>query len=84
DTNTRRRSWQIMRDAKKDSNAGGLVMLKKGIKFDLELRVWVLIYELLTKDFKGFRLFETIGNDEMGDVVKEHIFFLKNQGTLIT
>ncbi|KAG7769414.1 hypothetical protein KL931_002660 [Ogataea haglerorum] len=83
-TNTRRRSWQIMRDAKKDSNAGGMVTLKKGIKIDLELRIWTLIHELLVRDFKGFRLFESIGNDEMGDVVKEHIYFLKNQGTLIT
>ncbi|ODV82688.1 glycosyltransferase family 71 protein [[Candida] arabinofermentans NRRL YB-2248] len=83
ESNNRRRSWQIIRDAKKDNNGGGLIPLKKGIKIDLELKIWEIMFELLDKDFNGFELFESSSNSDNLVKIKENIFFLKNQGSLI-
>ncbi|GME87772.1 unnamed protein product [Ambrosiozyma monospora] len=78
-TKSNRRSWSLIRGARKENeNNTGLKSLKEKLNFDLELAVWECMVELCSVDFKGFRLFDGIGNDEMADQLKERVAYLKH------
>ena len=69
------RQWTIVRNAQDDGKSIGF---RQALGEDVEYIIWHSMIDILTKDFKGFRLFEEIGNDEMGDFVKEHVKLLQN------
>lgn len=73
--NENKRHWTTVRNAEND---GKTVEFRKSLGSDLELEIWALMDEILSKDFKGFRVFEEIGNDEMADYVKEYLSMLRN------
>lgn len=63
-----KRHWTIIRNAENDGKANDF---KKEIDTDIELVMWQLMTEILSIDFKGFRIFEDIGNDELADYTRE-------------
>ncbi|KAG0675112.1 hypothetical protein C6P40_001894 [Pichia californica] len=69
------RYWTTIRYAQDDSKRE---LFRQSVGRDLEYEVWKLMFELLSKDFKGFLIFNEIGNDEMADYVKEHLVKLEN------
>lgn len=70
-----RRAWEIVRFAQKDVSHERAFRSLVG---DLELKIWELFYELLKKDFKGFQVFDGIGNDEAADYVQERVRVVSN------
>ena len=69
------RKWMIIRNAQDDGKGTGFW---KKLGIDLEFEIWNLMIEILTVDFKGFKIFKEIGNDEICDYVKEHVKKLQN------
>lgn len=69
------RHWALIRNAQED---GQTKEFKPTIGSDIELTIWKLMDEILSKDFKGFQVFKEIGNDEMADYVKANIIELQN------
>lgn len=67
--------WTLIRYAQKDT--AGEAPFKKTVG-DLELKIWRLVLDLLRKDFKGFRVFSEIGNDEAADFVELRVKGLAN------
>lgn len=72
---SRTRYWDLIRNAQAD---GKEQAFKKTLGFDYEFEIWKLMVEILQTDFKGFRLFEEIGNDEIADYVKIHLESIEN------
>lgn len=64
------RRWTIIRNAQDDKKSD---IFRQKLNQDLEYKIWNIMAELLSKDFKGFRVFESIGNDEMADYVRAHL-----------
>jgi hypothetical protein len=69
------RHWMIVKNAQDDSTSKDF---KNTVGDDLEFQIWKIMDELLAKDFKGFQVFNEIGNDEMADYVRAHIINLEN------
>ncbi|GAV27223.1 hypothetical protein PMKS-000687 [Pichia membranifaciens] len=69
------RKWTFIRNAQED---GKSVPFRQTLGKDLEYEVWKIMTSILDTDFKGFRLFEEIGNDEMSDYVKAHLVRLEH------
>lgn len=70
-----KRYWTVIRYAQDDSKKEPF---RQTVGRDLELEIWKIMDILLTKDFKGFLVFDSIGNDEMADYVKGHIIQIEN------
>lgn len=70
-----KRHWSLIRNAEND---GKVLDFRGTLGGDLELTMWQLMTEILKVDFKGFRLFEEIGNDELADHTVEYVKVLKN------
>lgn len=69
------RKWTFIRNAQED---GKSVPFRQTMGKDLEYEIWKIMTSILDIDFKGFRLFEEIGNDEMSDYVKTHLARLEH------
>lgn len=70
-----KRHWLFIRNAENDGKVNDFM---KTLQVDVELIMWKLMTEILTVDFKGFRIFEEIGNDELADYTRDFEVVLKN------